>query len=73
MIAGIAALGMAISPNQGAVPQTEALPQLLSGAKGSTICHFIPAIAFPGCLSYICLVKFTRTAEPFRRRILISR
>ncbi len=68
-IAGVAALGVALFPNQGQVPQTEALPQLLFGAYGSTVCHFLSAITFLGCLSYICLFKFTRTAKPFRRRI----
>lgn len=70
-IAGIAAFGVAFFPNEGpaGVSTINALTQMALGHELAAKGHYLSAVIFLGCLGYICLVKFARTAKPVRRWI----
>ncbi len=73
-VAGIAAFGVAFLPNETQAPVNvepvfEALSQIWLGHRIAALGHYASATVFLGCLGYICLVKFARTAKPVRRRI----
>ena len=69
-IAGIAAFGVALFPNEaGGRINPETLSQELIGFSAAAMGHYLSAVIFLGSLAYFCLVKFARTAKPFRRRI----
>ena len=72
-LAGIAAFGVALFPNEGpegVLPSS--LPQLALGRHIASYGHYISAMAFFLCLAYMCLLKFAKTAKPKRRRIYKS-
>ncbi len=72
-LAGIAALGVAFFPNEGpAGSAVSSVSQAMLGSVGAAIGHYASAIVFLLCLAYICLVKFARTAKPYRRKIYRS-
>lgn len=69
-VAGVAAFGVAIFPNESVIPERAAtLSQAMIGYKASAIGHYVSAMIFLGSLAYFCLVKFARTAKPGRRII----
>lgn len=69
-LAGIAALGVALFPNEGpAGSPVSSIWQAMLGNFAAAVGHYACAIAFLLCLAYICLVKFARTAKPYRRKI----
>ncbi len=68
-IAGLAAFGVALFPNKAPTTQVETLSQMALGLQAAAVCHYVSAIIFLACLSYFCLVKFSRTANPARRQI----
>lgn len=72
-IAGIAAFGVAIFPNETVIPERAAtLSQTLLGYKMAALGHYASAMIFLGSLAYFCLIKFARTAKPHRRRIYLA-
>lgn len=72
-VAGIAAFGVAIFPNESVIPDRAAtLSQALIGFKFSALAHYASAMIFLGSLAYFCLVKFARTAKLHRRRIYLT-
>jgi len=72
-VAGIAAFGVAIFPNESVIPDRAAtLSQALIGFKFAAFAHYASAMIFLGSLAYFCLVKFARTAKPHRRRIYLT-
>lgn len=70
-IAGIAAFGVAFFPNEGMAPvqAVNSVTQIYLGHDIAAKGHYLSAIIFLSALSYICLVKFARTAKPGRRWI----
>jgi len=68
-IAGIAAFGVALFPNESDAVET-VLQQAL-GLKISPLFHYSSATVFFVCLAVFCYVKFPKTAKPVRRRIYI--
>ena len=69
-LAGIAALGMAFLPNEGpGLGDVLTVSQQALGVKLAALGHYLCALTFLGCLAWMCLVKFSRTANPARRRI----
>ncbi|THD76889.1 DUF998 domain-containing protein [Thalassobius vesicularis] len=72
-IAGIAAFGVAVFPNETVIPEHAAtLSQAIIGYKAAAIGHYVSAMIFLGSLAYFCLVKFAKTAKPARRRIYLA-
>ncbi len=71
-LAGVAAIGVALVPNQGTVlaaGDTEALAFAVVGKWWSDALHHICASTFMLAMAYICHFKFARTAKPKRRKI----
>lgn len=72
-VAGVAAFGVAIFPNETVIPEDAAtLSQVLMGYKLAAFAHYTSAMLFLGALAYFCLVKFARTAKPHRKRIYLA-
>ena len=72
-VAGVAALGVAFFPNQGpGRGDVLTVTQQALGVQAAAIGHYLSALVFLGCLAWMCLVKFSRTAKPARRRIYRS-
>jgi hypothetical protein len=69
-VAGVAGFGVAFFPNEGpAVEGVVSISQMMVGRDVAAFGHYFSAMIFLASLGYICLVKFARTARPFRRRI----
>lgn len=66
-LAGIAAFGLALFPNESQAVVT--VSQEALGLKVSSIFHYISALTFFICLGVFCYFKFPKTAKPVRRRI----
>lgn len=68
-IAGIAAIGLAMFPNESPTKLMATLTQRMVGMEASPMFHYASALIFFACLAAFCLVKFARSAKPARRRI----
>ncbi len=68
-IAGIAAFGVALFPNESPTGQVATLSQKLLGVGGSPTFHYAFALLFFYCMAHFCLFKFAKTTDPARRRI----
>ena len=69
-IAGFAAIGIAMFPNEG--PQAagiSTLLQIILGKDAATTGHYLSAIIFFVSLAYLCIIKFPRFCDPLRGRI----
>jgi len=66
-LAGIAAFGLALFPNESQAVVT--VSQEALGLKVSSIFHYVSALTFFICLGVFCYYKFPKTAKPVRRRI----
>lgn len=66
-IAGVAALGVAIFPNEG--HGMTSVTQALLGKETAVILHYCSAVVFLGCVGSVSFFRFARTAQPHRRRI----
>jgi len=71
-IAGVAAIGLAMFPNESPTQQVATMTQRLVGMDLSPPLHYASALIFFACLAAFCLVKFARTAKPARRWIYRS-
>lgn len=71
-VAGISAFGVALFPNEGAADRVESFAQFTLGFQAAAIGHYVSALIFLGALAYFCLVKFAKTARPYRRRIYLA-
>ncbi len=68
-VAGVAAVGLAMFPNESPTQQMATLTQRLVGMDASPLFHYASALIFFACLAAFCLVKFARSAKPARRQI----
>jgi O-antigen/teichoic acid export membrane protein len=70
-VAGVAALGVAIFPNEGRVPNDTlaSVTQALLGQHSAALAHYSSAVIFLGAVGYLAFFRFARTAKPVRRRI----
>lgn len=68
-IAGLAAIGLAMFPNESPSQQLATLTQRMVGIENSPAFHYASALIFFACLAAFCLVKFSRSAKPARLRI----
>lgn len=66
-LAGIAAFGLALFPNESQTVVT--VSQEALGLKVSSIFHYASALTFFVCLGVFCYYQFPKTAKPVRRRI----
>jgi len=66
-LAGIAAFGLALFPNES--DKIVTVSQMALGLKVSSMFHYASALTFFTCLGIFCYFKFPRTAKPVRRRI----
>lgn len=66
-LAGIAAFGLALFPNESQAIVT--VSQEALGLKVSSMFHYASALTFFICLGVFCYYKFPKTASPRRRRI----
>ncbi len=70
-IAGVAAFGVALFPNENPAQLVSSPWHVMFGLYPTAVLHYVSAFVFLLSLAYICLVKFTRGANPVRRRIYI--
>ena len=70
-IAGMAAFGVALFPNESPTAQIATMTQELVGIGISPLFHYGAALIFFSCLAVFCLKKFARTAKPARKRIYL--
>ncbi|MEL6681927.1 MAG: DUF998 domain-containing protein [Pseudomonadota bacterium] len=68
-VAGVSAFGVALFPNESPTEQIATMTQNMVGIGTSPLFHYASALVFFACLAAFCLVKFPRTAKPYRRRI----
>ena len=70
-LAGIAALGVAVFPNEGrvAADTLASVTQAVLGRPTAAILHYSSAVIFLSAAGYMSFVRFARTAKPARRRI----
>lgn len=68
-LAGFAAFGVALFPNQGPLPDPVTVSQVLIGPHWTVYVHFVSAIVFFWLLAMFCFVKFSRGAGRARRVI----
>ena len=66
-LAGIAAFGLALFPNESQAVVT--VSQEALGLKVSSIFHYASALTFFVCLGIFCYYQFPKTAQPTRRKI----
>lgn len=71
-IAGVAAFGVALFPNEGGGAHVASMTQHAFGIGITPILHYLSATVFFTCLSAFCFVKFARTAKPGRRRFYLA-
>lgn len=67
--AGLAAFGVAFFPNEGGGDFIASMTQRAVGTDLSPVLHYTSALIFFSSLAAFCLVKFSRTASPARRRV----
>jgi hypothetical protein len=67
--AGVAAFGLAFFPNEGGGMAITSMTQRAVGTDLSPVLHYSFALIFFSSLAAFCLVKFSRTAKPGKRRI----
>ncbi len=72
-VGGIAALGVAFLPNASTDPEVgvASFSQMVVGMQAAAIGHYLSAIVFLGCLAYLNIMKFAKSANPARRRIYL--
>lgn len=70
-IAGAAAFGVALFPNENPAQLVSSPWHVLFGLYPTAVLHYVSAFIFLLSLAYICLVKFTRGANPTRARIYV--
>lgn len=68
-LAGLAALAVALFPNEAADDRIITLTQAAVGLKVAVAAHYVAAQVFLFSLAYMCLFKFARTDSTARRRI----
>ena len=68
-VAGVSAFGVALFPNESPTDEIATMTQNIVGIGASPLFHYASALVFFACLAVFCLVKFPRTAKPYRRRI----
>lgn len=68
-LAGVAAFGVALFPNESPTQQIATMTQKMVGISISPLFHYASALVFFSCLAGFCLVKFARTASDGRRRV----
>lgn len=66
-LAGLAAFGVALFPNEGPLPDPVTVSQVLIGPHWTVHVHFVSAIVFFWLLAMFCFVKFARGAGRARR------
>lgn len=62
-LSGLAALGVALLPNEGGAG-ADSLMRTLLGIKAAAMGHYLCAILFLGGLAYLCLIRFPIDATP---------
>lgn len=67
-LSGIAALGVALFPNEGGAG-VDSLMRSLIGTKSAAMGHYLAAVLFLGGLAYLCLIRFPENAAPKPCRI----
>ncbi len=70
-VAGVAALGVAVFPNEGRIAgdTLASVTQSVLGRHGAAIAHYTSAVVFLSAVGYMAFFRFARTAKPTRRRI----
>ncbi|WP_052700908.1 hypothetical protein [Loktanella sp. S4079] len=71
-VAGVAAFGVALFPNESPTAEIATMTQELVGIGISPIFHYTSALVFFCSLAVFCLFKFARTRHRLRRRIYIG-
>ncbi len=71
-IAGVAAFGVALFPNESPTQLITTVSQEALGLSLSPLFHYASALTFFFCLGAFCFVKFPKTAKPFRRKIYFA-
>jgi hypothetical protein len=68
-IAGLAAFGVALFPNESPTGQIATLSQKLLGVEHSPVFHYASALLFFYCMAHFCLFKFAKTTDLARRKV----
>jgi len=71
-IAGFAAFGVALFPNESPTHVIATVSQEALGIAASPPFHYASALIFFICLAAFCFLKFPKTAKPVRRRIYFA-
>ena len=71
-IAGVAAFGVALFPNESPTHEIATMTQNVVGIDVSPMFHYASALVFFSCLAVFCLAKFSRSARTRRRYLYIA-
>lgn len=70
-IAGVAAFGVALFPNESPTGTAATVSQLAVGVKISPMIHYASCTVFFYCLGHFCFFKFAKTTNPRRRKVYV--